>query len=174
MISTQWSSPASYPKIFSRRIIGPFTCFLLLSVAGVCLFLSTFFYFSIPASFHPDFIAPSAPSCRSLSSLALHFLPLPLSAWLRCEIILLLGGFPAICHCHLLALRLKGGSLFQKTHRTPPHHPVHNKFLGTRPGEGCTNSAVCFTGLGRVTRRPMRGEEKKGGEAAKEGWKIYN
>lgn len=51
---------------------------------------------------------------RPHTPLPFYFLPLPASAWLRCEIILLLGGFPAICHCHLLAQSLERGSLFQK------------------------------------------------------------
>lgn len=120
-----------------------FTSFAASSVheglLGVCFFfflLSTSIATPTPvlASFHLDFISPTASSCRPL--LSLYFLPLPSSAWLRCEIILLLGGFPAIRHCHRLALRLERGSPFPKAHRTPLHHPEHNKFLGTSVERG--------------------------------------
>ncbi len=106
---------------------------------------------------------------RSLPSLC--FLPLPLSAWLRCEIILLLGGFPAICHCHLLALRLEGGSLFQKHTALPLHHPEHNKFLGTRLERGAPVEQRVLLGLAglhidrweRENRRGRRKEHKREG-----------
>lgn len=89
---------------------------LLFAFSCRCLFFFCSFYLFISPSL-PLFILTllsPLPPAADLSPLSLYFLPLPPSAWLRCEIILLLGGFPAICHCHLLALRLEGGSLFQK------------------------------------------------------------
>lgn len=131
--------------------------------------------FSILSSSHSDFYCPATPldsptpSCRSFT---LYFLPLPVSAWLRCEIILLLGGFPAICHCHLLALRLEGGSLFQKhTALRFTTLSIINSWARDWRGVYQRSSAFYWAWLGNTKTGERERERAK---AAKEGWKIYN
>lgn len=100
---------------------------------------------SILGSFHLDFIVPPAPSCGSLPSLSSRSLPLPERAWLRCEIILLLGGFSCYMSLSSVGTGAQGGVPFPKgTPHSALNHPAHNKFLGTRPERGAPTARRVF------------------------------
>lgn len=106
---------------------------------------------SILSSFHLDFLAPLPPAADLSLSL---FPPTPSRAWLRCEIILLLGGFSCYMSLSSVGTEARGGVPFPNNTLRFTTLSVVNSWA--RDWRAVHPRSGGFTGLGRVTHGPVR------------------